>query len=93
MWETCGGKRQGGAGLKEKKRRVREAATAHTKRAEGLQEQMCTPWGEAKKRHLLTEPLPKIPPSTLPPFGEWEVTRGGGGDALRRCCCGAQRGG
>ena len=31
--ETCGGKRQWGAGLKEKERRLQEAAIAHNKKA------------------------------------------------------------
>ena len=39
------------------------------------------PWGGAKKRHLLKSPLPKMPASTLPHFGKWEVNWGG-----RRCC-------
>ena len=77
--ETCGGKRQGGAGLREKERRLREGATTHGTRAQGLLEQMRAPWREAKKRQLLKAPLPKMPPSTLPPFGKWEVTGGGGG--------------
>ena len=33
-------------------------------------------WEEAKRRRLLKAPLPKMPPSTLFPFGKWEVTRG-----------------
>ena len=34
--ETCGGKRQGGAGFREKERTIREAATAHSKKAQGV---------------------------------------------------------
>ena len=40
---------------------------------------MRTPWGEAQEYHLLKSPLSKMPACTLPPFGKWEVT-GGGGD-------------
>ena len=79
--ESCGGKRQGEAGLKEKERKLRDAATAHNKKAEGLLAQMRAPWGEARKRHFLKSPLPKMPASTLPPFGKWDMT-GGGGEQL-----------
>ena len=72
--ETCRRKRHGGASLREKERRLREASTAHSKRAQGLLEQLCAPWGEAKKRQLLKVPLPKMPP---PPLGKWELTWGG----------------
>ena len=78
--ETCGGKRKGGAGLMEKECRLRLTAIAHSKKAEGLLVQMRAPWGESKKRHLLKSPLPKkMPASTLPPFGRWDVTGGGEG--------------
>ena len=41
--ETCGVKRQGGASLMEKERMLRDAATAHNKRAQGLLEQRRAP--------------------------------------------------
>ena len=75
--ESCGGKRQGGAGLKEKERKLRDTATAHSKKAEGVVGANACPMGEARKRHLLKSPLPKMPASTLPPFGKWDVTRRG----------------
>ena len=50
MREVCGRKRQGGAGLREKEHRLRDAASAHIKKAQGLLEHMRAPWGEAKKR-------------------------------------------
>ena len=59
---------------------LRDTATAHSKKAEGLLVQMRASWGEATKRHLLKSPLPKMPASTLPPFGKWDVTGGGGGE-------------
>ena len=74
--EGVGGKRQGGQGVKTKEGKLRAAATAHQKRAEELLGQMQGPWEEAKKSRLLKAPLPKMPPSTLPPFGIWEVTGG-----------------
>ena len=77
--ESCGGKREGGAGLKEKKRKLRDTATAHSKKTEGLMAHMRAPWGEGKKPHLLKSPQPKTHASTLPPFGKWDVTGGGGG--------------
>ena len=51
--QTCGGKRHGGAGLKERDHRFTDNATAQSKKAERLLVQMLAPWGEAKKRHLL----------------------------------------
>ena len=42
---------------------------------------MPAPWGRPKKRQLL-KALPKTPPSTLAPFGVWEVTRGGSEELL-----------
>ena len=84
-----------GAGLKEKERKLRDTATAHSKKAEGLLVQMRAPWGEGRKRHLLKFPLPKMPASTLPPFGKWDGTGGGGGKSrcmpsLRPCMLGSQ---
>ena len=71
-----GGKRQGGKGVKSREGKLRAAATAQQGRAEDLLGQMRGAWEEAKKRRLLKPPLPKMPPSTLPPFGKWEVTVG-----------------
>ena len=90
--ETCGGKRQGDAGIREKERRLRDAATPHGERANGLLEHMHTPWTEAKRRQLLKAPLPEMPPSTLPTIWTWEVTREGKRPTWS-CCCGAQKGG
>ena len=42
--ETCGGKRQGGPRLKEKEHGLRDTATAHSKKTEGLLVQMRAPW-------------------------------------------------
>ena len=74
--EGVGGKRQGGQGVKSREGKLRAAATAQQGRAEDLLGQMRGAWEEAKKRRLLKAPLPKMPPSTLPPFGKWEVTGG-----------------
>ena len=67
-----GGRNQGGQGVKTREGKLRAAPTAHQERAIHL----LGPWEEAKKHRLLKAPLPKLPPSTLPPFGKWEV-RGG----------------
>ena len=77
--EMCGGKRQGRAGLQEKERRLRHTASAQSKKEERPLVRMRAPWGEAKKRHLLKSPLPQMPASTVPAFGKWDVTGGGGG--------------
>ena len=74
--EGVGGKRQGGQGVKSREGKMRAAATAQQGRAEDMLGQMRGAWEEAKKRRLLKAPLPKMPPSTLPPFGKWEVTGG-----------------
>ena len=62
--------------MKSREGKLRAAATAQQGRAEDLPGQMRGAWERAKKRRLLKAPLPKMPPSTLPPFGKWEVTRG-----------------
>ena len=67
--ESCGGNGEGGAGLIEKDHKLRDAATAHSKKAAGLLARMRAPWGDAKKCHLLKSPLPKMPASTVPPSG------------------------
>ena len=82
--EGVGGKRQGGQGVKSREGKLRAAATAQQGRAEDLLGQMQGAWEEAKKRRLLKAPLPEMPPSTLPPFGKWEVT----GDTRRSSCMG-----
>ena len=87
-----GGRGKGISGLREKERKLREAASAHSKRSQGLLQQMRAPWGEAKKRYLVKAPLFKMRPFPLPPLGKREVTWGRG-DAPRCCSCGAQRGG
>ena len=69
--ETRGRKRQRGAGLRIKERRLREAAAAQSQNSQALLEQMHAPWGQAKQQ-LLKAPLSKMPPSTLPPFGVWK---------------------
>ena len=74
--EGVGGKRQGGQGVKSREGKLRAAAIAQQGRAEDLLGQMRGAWEEAKKRRLLKAPLPKMPPSTLPPFGKWEVIGG-----------------
>ena len=69
--ESCGGKRQGGCGLKEKERKLRDAMTAHSKKAEGLLAQMRASWGEAKKA-----PSPQVPPAQnacLHPATFWQI--------------------
>ena len=48
---------------------------------------------EAKKRRLLKAPLPKMPPSTLPPFGKWEVTGGHQEELLHGVVFAGHRGG
>ena len=65
--EACGGKRQWGAGLRENERRLRDAATTHNKKAQGLLEQMRAPCGEAKKRQLIKASLrtAALPPKTF----------------------------
>ena len=73
--EGVGGRRQAGQGVKTREGKLPAAAIAHQERGEHLLGQMRGPWDEAKKRRLLKAPLPKMPPSTLPPFGKW-VTRG-----------------
>ena len=74
--EGVGGRRQGGQGVKTTEGKLRAAATAHQERAHHLLGQMRGAWEQAKTRRLLKAPLPKMPPSTLPPLGKWEVTRG-----------------
>ena len=74
--EGPGGKRLWGQGVKTREGKLRAAATARQERAEHLLGQMQGPWEEAKKRRLVKAPLPKMPPSTMPPFGKWEVTGG-----------------
>ena len=74
--EGVWGKRQGGQGVKSREGKLRAAATTQQGRAEDLLGQMRGAWEEAKKRRLLKAPFPKMPPSTLPPFGKWEVTGG-----------------
>ena len=74
----AGGRGKGGAGLEEKERNGRAATTAHNKKAQGLLVQMRAPWGEAKKRHLLKSPLPKMPAST-PCIWQMGDDLGGGG--------------
>ena len=63
-----------GSGLKEQECKLTDAANARSKKAEGLLAQMRASWREAKKRHLLKSSLPKMPASTLPPFGKLYVT-------------------
>ena len=71
-----GGGGRGGQGLKTRKGKLRATATAHQERAEHRFGQMRGPGEEAKKRRLLKAPLPKLPPSTLLPFGKGDVTGG-----------------
>ena len=91
--EGVGGKRQEGKGVKTGEGKLRVAATAQQERAKHLLGQMRGPWEEAKKRRLLKAPLPKMPPSTLPPFGKWEVTGGHVEELLHGVVYAGHRGG
>ena len=64
--ESCGGKRQGGFGLKEKERKLRDAATAHSKKAEGLLLSCVPHGGKAKSAISSSPPRPKCLPLACP---------------------------